>query len=1339
MKKTLALLGLALGCFILVVVGLGGSIHAAPSVRPTPTPGIPCPQDIMREPEAPMDELPDLVVVDIWVDPPDALGITTTVRVTIKNQGAADVAFGNNFYLDLYIDPANPPEAGRPGQPGTLFEGVQGIELRRGEEVLVNFEYAFTRARAYTLYAMVDSQGDVVESDEDNNVLGPAIFQSRTTTSVIDVNHEDFQAGFSNMDLSHPVGLVPLSGLYEEPLTAPLGLPFDYLLQGHTLYNPDFGVSNYVDSVNQVSPVIARNAAGDLYVVWEDGRNGETANRDIFFSRSTDDGTTWSADARVNRDPYGASVNQQSPALVYDRANDTIYVAWQDERNGDFDIWLARSTDGGVTWTEPLSNPVNDDTVHAVQVNPSLAVDEAGTLYIVWQDRRNGSDDIYFAASADGGDTWTDNILVTDHPAATMQAQRSPDITVAGGRIYVTWEDARNAGAGDVGDIYYTWGEACASPCPAYTFDVDRKLNGDATLLPQRDPTIIHSVPRIEITRTEVFTPGSLICSTPPPVTTTVHFQAIYKGTAIHFAWQDYRNGANDPDIYYAWTFAPYFFLEAVIATPDYGCPPSDPFFPIILSPFGPDYPSFGDEAVNDLPPSTPASCLQPPFNVGPGSLPCEPSLDPTLPADRPKRLWNTAGSIQEHPAFSPGPPDSDTIYILWADRRNFDSWNSDIYVARPTRQWDSSDYLVDDNLIINDNVKLLQYLQGDRYVNGAPASVRQFRPSGVYADSIDAPYVVWDDNRRADPLAGYALDRGIYFARPGAPPSPGVFMSRIFEGNDETRWNLLEWWGVTPVCTNIFFQTRTGNTPWPDNTWSDWTGPTWNAAQGMWGYDAPAEIVGAGGALYPMARYFQYRFWITDCAGGWKPPWENQETPQAWVSKVVVHYSPKEYLASLPLIVKSGRGPQPTATPTRTPLPTPQSRIPNDTYYAGYQWNLRHLNLPQAWQISVGSPGVLVAVVDTGVDALHPDLNGKVVGGYDFVNGDADASDDEGHGTHVAGIIAAKTNNNLGIAGVAWNTQVLSVKVLDENGIGPISAIASGIIWAADHGADIINLSLGAEATNQALQSAVINAYNKGAMLVAASGNSYQDGNPVIYPAALNHVVAVGATGDTDEHAAYSETGFYVDLTAPGGNPVDSADTNRRHWITSTYWRGSPYGGAPAVGYMPVAGTSQACPHVAGVAALLKSMDSSLTHDQLEGILRGTAVDLGTPGRDDVFGYGRIDALAALQEAVSATRSTTDPGALPAADALHGSPAAGTDAEFVPGRILVRFKAATTESGMQNALRGIDATRVGEIPQIDWHIVQVDAGTEVESIARLRADPRVAHAELDYLMRAIR
>ncbi len=1343
MKRTVALLVGALVCGLALMAGLTLSIRAASPLRPTPTPGIPSPQDLSatEPPVQGLRQLPDLVVQSISLDEPARLGITSTIRVVVKNIGTADVASSNNFFVDLYVDPAAPPEPGRPGEPGTLTMGVQGYLFRVGQPVPLLFHYAFTRTRSYDLYARADTDGDVVESNEDNNVLGPIIANARTGTWVADVNHEDFQAGFSNMDTSHPLGLLALSGIYQEPLLAPIGNPYSTPLLGPTLYNPDYGVSSYPESVNQVSPVMARNPAGQLYVAWEDGRNGETRDRDIYFARSTDGGSTWVSEARVNRD--AGEVNQRSPTMVYVSATHTIYIAWQDDRRGHSDIWMARSTDGGLTWVEPAGNPINDDAGSAAHMNPALAADAAGNIYVAWQDRRHGNDDIYFSKSINGGNSWATNVLVTDQPSSTAQSQRSPSVVVSDEFIYVIWEDARNVAAGDPADVYYSWAPIC---CPT-SFDVDLRLNNDSTFFAQRDPAIARSSPRFEISRTEVFTPGTSLCASPPPITTEVLFRAIYQGTAIHFAWQDFRNGADDPDIYHAWKFEPYFWLKRVDQTPNYQCNPLEPFDPVILNPFAGEGEILGNVPVSRLDPLTPASCGQPPYGQG-NSQPCDPPLDPeNIPGDQPKRLWPTARSVQEFPAFAAGPPDTDIVYILWSDRRNFDDWSSRVYMGLPERAMDSPDYEVLDNVIVNNNPKLLRYLQTDRYLRNAPAAVRQYRPAGIYSNDTAAPYVVWDDDRRSDPLAGYALERNIFFARPGAPPSPGIFMSRIFEANDETYWNLLEWWGVTPVGTRIFFQTRVGNTPWPDGTWSDWTGPVWDAGEGLWIYPAPAEIVDTAHQRYPRARYLQYRVWIKayDCcdAPTWKPPYLSQRTPQVWVSKVVIHYSPKTYQIALPLVIKNWNAPQPSTTRTRTPTGAPtatrtptsaSSRVPNDPYYADYQWNLRKVRLPQAWGISVGSSDPLVAVVDTGIDNGHPDLAGKVVGGYDFIHGNATIMDDNGHGTHVAGLIAAATNNGLGVAGVAWNAQLLAIKVLDNTGVGPVSTIANGIIWAADHDARIINMSLGTTTSNMALQAAITHAASADAVLVASAGNQYADGNPVIYPAAYANVIAVGATGDTDEHAGYSETGSYLDLVAPGGNPVNNADTNRLHWIYSTYWRSAPGGGAPTTGYMALAGTSQAAPHVAGLAALILSVQPGLTATQVETIMRSTAVDLGGAGRDDVFGYGRIDALPALQTAVSSARPPAGP-AEPAADV---APESAPATEFVAGRVLARFQDDLASASRAALLGALGAEIEGEIPRIGWYLLRVPAGQERAALARLRGSAGVRYAELDTLVHAI-
>jgi subtilisin family serine protease len=312
--------------------------------------------------------------------------------------------------------------------------------------------------------------------------------------------------------------------------------------------------------------------------------------------------------------------------------------------------------------------------------------------------------------------------------------------------------------------------------------------------------------------------------------------------------------------------------------------------------------------------------------------------------------------------------------------------------------------------------------------------------------------------------------------------------------------------------------------------------------------------------------------------------------------------------------------------------------RVPDDTYYAVYQWNLPHINLPAAWDITIGSNLVTVAVLDTGVQTSHPDLLGQIVAGYDYANGDADPTDDQGHGTHVAGIVAAASDNSYGVAGVAWNTKIMPVKVLDSAGNGTNLQVANGIYFATDNGAQIINMSLGGTSYSQTLADAVNYAYANGVALVASSGNEFEDGNPTEYPAALPNVLAVGAVGNLDEHASYSNTGAYLDIVAPGGNATSSGDPDPNHWIQSTYLTTTGYE------YASMTGTSQAAPHVAGVLALMKAANMSLTVDQLYNLVTSTAVDLGPVGWDETFGWGRVNAYAAVVAAQSAGTPTPTP-----------------------------------------------------------------------------------------------
>lgn len=309
---------------------------------------------------------------------------------------------------------------------------------------------------------------------------------------------------------------------------------------------------------------------------------------------------------------------------------------------------------------------------------------------------------------------------------------------------------------------------------------------------------------------------------------------------------------------------------------------------------------------------------------------------------------------------------------------------------------------------------------------------------------------------------------------------------------------------------------------------------------------------------------------------------------------------------------------------------------IPTDPLYS-YQWNLPDVQAPAAWDLAEGD-GVTVAVVDSGVDASHPDLADRVLEGWNTLDDNARWADEVGHGTHVAGIVAAVANNHQGVAGLAPRARILPVKALDQWG-GTTLSVAEAIRWAADHGARVINLSLGGETSGRTLQEAVDYAHNRGALLVAAAGNcgdpqdhaACSTHNPVLYPASLQHVISVAATGAQDERAPYSEFNRFVDLAAPGGNPGRSGALSG--FITSTYpLRLASNLGQP--GYAAMAGTSMATPHVSAVAALVLARNPGLSPAALERLLISTADDLGAPGRDDYFGYGKVNALRAVQAA---------------------------------------------------------------------------------------------------------
>ncbi|MEJ2704889.1 MAG: S8 family peptidase, partial [Sedimentisphaerales bacterium] len=310
-------------------------------------------------------------------------------------------------------------------------------------------------------------------------------------------------------------------------------------------------------------------------------------------------------------------------------------------------------------------------------------------------------------------------------------------------------------------------------------------------------------------------------------------------------------------------------------------------------------------------------------------------------------------------------------------------------------------------------------------------------------------------------------------------------------------------------------------------------------------------------------------------------------------------------------------------------------SLMPDDPYFS-YQWNMddpnhNSINMEAAWAIQTGDPNVVVAVLDTGVAyedydiySRAPDLDQThFVPGYDFVNDDEHPNDDEGHGTHVTGTIAQSTNNDLGVAGIAFGCSIMPVKVLDDDGSGSIFDIANGLYFAADNGAKVVNMSFGGEGDTSTLRDAVAYAFAHGVVLVCAAGNDFENGNPADYPAAYDdYCIAVGATRYDETRSFYSNTGSYLDIVAPGGDTsVDQNGDGYPDGVLQQTFDDDPNDFA----YWFFQGTSMASPHVAGAAALVIS-NGVTDPNHVKEALEMTAKDLGAPGRDDIYGWGLLN-----------------------------------------------------------------------------------------------------------------
>jgi subtilisin family serine protease len=293
--------------------------------------------------------------------------------------------------------------------------------------------------------------------------------------------------------------------------------------------------------------------------------------------------------------------------------------------------------------------------------------------------------------------------------------------------------------------------------------------------------------------------------------------------------------------------------------------------------------------------------------------------------------------------------------------------------------------------------------------------------------------------------------------------------------------------------------------------------------------------------------------------------------------------------------------------------------------------WGISQINAPEVQSTGLTGAGVKIAIVDSGVDYDHPDLAANYLGGYDFVNNDADPKDDNSHGTHVAGTILAP-DNGIGVLGAAPEADFFALKVLDASGYCYYSDVAAAIDWAVENNADIVTMSLGGSSYSTTMQNACDNAYSKGVVIVAAAGNTGTSG--VLYPAAYDTVIAVAATDSNNNRASWSTYGSQIELSAPGV---------------------SVYSTMPNSGYGYKSGTSMATPHVAGAIALLLSTDVTGTNldidndgkwdpSEVRARLQSTSTDLGTTGKDDYFGYGLVNVLAAVEDFDVAAPVTEEP-----------------------------------------------------------------------------------------------
>jgi thermitase len=370
-------------------------------------------------------------------------------------------------------------------------------------------------------------------------------------------------------------------------------------------------------------------------------------------------------------------------------------------------------------------------------------------------------------------------------------------------------------------------------------------------------------------------------------------------------------------------------------------------------------------------------------------------------------------------------------------------------------------------------------------------------------------------------------------------------------------------------------------------------------------------------------------------------------------------------------------------------------------------QWFLPNISAPDAWNLTTGSPNVIVAILDTGCEPNHPDLLPNYVPGWNFYNNNSDTSDPNGHGTAVAGCVGASGNNSLGIASVSWNSKIMPVRIADANGYAYWSTVAQGMQWAVDHGAKIENCSYVGLAGSSTIQNAAQYVFSHGGLFVACAGNDAIDPGFT----ANSNILIVSGTDESNNRAYFSDYGNFVTVSAPATNI----------YTTQT----------AALGYYATwAGTSFAAPQTCGVLALEWAANPALTNAQVRSVLLQSVDDLGNPGWDAYFGYGKINALRAVQmalaQATTPVATDTTPPTVSLAAPLSGA--------TVSGSISVQAN-ASDDTGVASVTFSVDGVSQGIASaapyNFSWNTASVANGSHTLKVMASDAAGNTASAQI--------